>query len=55
MLGDSDDDDDAQQEDEYQSSYIMGRAIKEDSIGTGQYIETSDGGYRHIISRGLKQ
>jgi hypothetical protein len=28
----------------------MGRAIKDESIGTtGQYIETSDGGYRHLI------
>ena len=48
-MGESDDEDEHHQEDEYQSSYIMGRAIKEDSIATGQYIETSDGGYRHIL------
>jgi hypothetical protein len=35
-----------QREDDYQSSYIMGRVIRdESSLGTGMYIENSDGGY----------
>ena len=45
-------DDQDHHEDDYQSSYIMGRAIRdESSLGTGFFIENSDGGFRQIGQR----